>query len=69
MGRRQRRHGQNSVGKRGQKTTNNALKAAVLSQKSEVFSSRGGMSLSAPWSLTFEPDSFGDEEHNVWNER
>ena len=40
--------------------------------KSEVLSSRGGMSTStssssAPWSFTSEPDSFGDEEDNVWN--
>ena len=39
---------------------------------SEVLSSRGGMptstcSSSAPWSSTSEPDSFGDEEHDVWN--
>ena len=56
-------------GKEVKKTTNNVLKAAVFSQKSEVFSSRGGMSPPAPWSLTGEPDSFGDEERNVWNER
>ena len=25
-------------------------------------------SSSAPWWFTSEPNSFGDEEHNVWNE-
>ena len=48
------------------------MTVAVSSQVWAGFSSRGDMttsmySSSAPASFSSEPESFGDDEHNVWN--